>query len=224
MSLLPQSETESVPRMPTVCLCAGGHARVVLDAVRSGDEFEVEAILDDDTELHGAMIHGAPVIGGLDSIPGVRDHGINMFVIGLGGTDHPERAARRIELFNSAVEAGLSPATVRHARSNVAQDVAIGAANVIFAGATLDPKVRLGVNVIINSGAILGPEVRVGDHSHIAPGAVIGAGAEIGARVHIGARAVIRSGAKIGDGAIVAMGAVVTDDVSAETTFIREAA
>jgi len=200
--------------IPTVCLTGGGHACVVIDAAMAQGEIAITAILDDDPETHGSIRHGVPVIGGLDHLESVHGHGIEQFVIGLGGTDRPGGPRRREALFERAWRLGLCPATVLHPRSIIGQDVAIGPGTVVLGGAILSPKVRIGVNVIVNSGAIVEHEVHVGDHVHVAPGAILCGAVQVEDRAHVGAGAVVRQGVRIGSDALVAAGAVVIEDVA----------
>jgi len=203
----------TVDPIPTVCLTGGGHASVVIDAALAQAEVTVTAILDDDQDTHGAIRHGVPVIGSLDHLAAMSDHGIRQFVLGLGGTDSADGARRREDLFERAWDAGLGPATILHPRAIIGQDVAIGAGTVVLAGAIMNPKVRIGVNVIINSGAIIEHDVWLGDHAHVAPGAILCGGVRVGNRAHVGAGAIVRQGVMIGQDAVVAAGAVVVRDV-----------
>jgi sugar O-acyltransferase (sialic acid O-acetyltransferase NeuD family) len=203
----------TVDPIPTVCLTGGGHASVVIDAALAQAEVTITAILDDDPETHGAIRHGVPVIGSLDHLAAMNEHGICQFILGLGGTDSVDGAHRREKLFEMAWQAGLGPATILHPRAIIGQDVAIGAGTVVLAGAILNPKVRIGVNVIVNSGAIVEHDVWLGDHAHVAPGAILCGGVRVGDRAHIGAGAIVRQGVIIGRDAVVAAGAVVVRDV-----------
>ncbi len=207
--------TSPTDPIPTVCLTGGGHACVVIDAAMAQAEVEITAILDDDAETHGSIRHGVPVIGGLDHLESLHQHGIRQFVLGLGGTDRPGGPQRRETLFERAWRLGLCPGTIVHPRSIVGQDVAIGAGTVVLAGAILNPKARIGVNVIVNSGAILEHDVHVADHAHVAPGAILCGGAVVEERAHVGAGAIVRQGVRVGADAVVAAGAVVVRDVPA---------
>lgn len=211
-------DDHAVDPIPTVCLTGGGHASVVIDAALAQAEVTVTAILDDDAETHGAIRHGVPVIGDLSHLGAMQAHGITQFILGLGGTDQPDGAARREALFDRAWRAGLGPATILHPRAIIGADVAIGAGTVVLAGAIINPKARIGVNVIINSGAIVEHEVTLGDHAHVAPGAILCGGVRVGDRAHVGAGAVVRQGTTIGPDAVVAAGAVVVRDVPAGET------
>lgn len=83
-------------------------------------------------------------------------------------------------------------------------------------------EIEVSQRVRIGRGALIAPGVFITDHNHgTLPGRpmfeqpCIAAPVEIGNDVWIGANAVILPGVSIGDGAIVAAGAVVTQDVAA---------
>lgn len=214
MSLLPSEIAASMPKLPVVILGAEKHARALMDAIRHGDEFEVSAILDDREELHGAMVHGAPVLGPLESILSLREHGIEQFAIGLTSTADPVVLLLRENLFNVCVHLGIGPATVIHPESIIAEDVALNAATVVLSRAIINAHAQIGVNTIIGPGAIVEHECTVGDHAHIAMGAILCGNVTVGHRSHVGTGAVVRQGVTIGESAVIGPGSVVIRDVA----------
>lgn len=101
--------------------------------------------------------------------------------------------------------------------------VEIGDGAVIMMGAIINIGAVVGEGTMIDMGAVLGGRAIVGKHSHVGAGAVLAGVVEppsakpvtVGDHVLIGANAVIIEGTSIGDGAVVAAGAVVTQDVPA---------
>src|SRR3954464_7760536 len=65
---------------PIIGYGAGGHARSLLEAIRSAGAFEAVALVDDDPDRAGTEVLGVPVVAGLD---GVRD--VAHAVVGVGG-------------------------------------------------------------------------------------------------------------------------------------------
>lgn len=103
--------------------------------------------------------------------------------------------------------------------------VEIGSHAVIMMGAIINIGASIGENTMIDMGAVLGGRAIVGKHCHIGAGAVLAGVVEpasatpviIEDDVLIGANAVVIEGVHIGKGAIVGAGAVVINDVPANT-------
>lgn len=191
---------------------AGGHARCLVEAVRSGRRWEMVALVDDDVALHGSTVLGVPVIGAptlLGAGPaGLR--GVCAAVICIGGvrdTD-PRRTA-----FAAAADAGWRLPVITHASAVIAPSAVLGRGVQVLAGALVNAAVIVEDDAIVNAGAVIGHDTVVGAHAHVASGAVIGGGARIGAGAHVGSAATVLHGVTIGAGATVGAGAVVIRDV-----------
>ncbi|WP_138495635.1 2,3,4,5-tetrahydropyridine-2,6-dicarboxylate N-acetyltransferase [Paenibacillus pinistramenti] len=99
--------------------------------------------------------------------------------------------------------------------------VSIGDNAVIMMGAVINIGVSIGEGTMIDMGAVLGGRVQVGKMCHIGAGTVLAGVIEppsaqpvvVEDDVLIGANAVVLEGVRIGEGAVVAAGAVVTEDV-----------
>jgi 2,3,4,5-tetrahydropyridine-2-carboxylate N-succinyltransferase/tetrahydrodipicolinate N-acetyltransferase len=103
--------------------------------------------------------------------------------------------------------------------------VLIGEGAVVMMGAVVNIGAVVGAGTMIDMGAILGGRATVGKNCHIGAGAVLAGVIEppsampvvVEDDVLIGANAVVLEGVRIGRGAVVAAGAVVVEDVPAET-------
>lgn len=105
------------------------------------------------------------------------------------------------------------------------EGVEIGDHAVIMMGAILNIGAQVGENSMIDMGAVLGGRAIVGKNCHIGAGAVLAGVVEPASSIPviveddvlIGANAVVIEGVRIGHGAVVAAGAVVTEDVQPNT-------
>lgn len=103
--------------------------------------------------------------------------------------------------------------------------VEIGDHAVIMMGAIINIGAQIGENTMIDMGAVLGGRAIVGKNCHIGAGAVLAGVVEPASKtpvvieddVLIGANAVVIEGVRVGHGAVVAAGAVVTEDVLPNT-------
>jgi 2,3,4,5-tetrahydropyridine-2-carboxylate N-succinyltransferase/tetrahydrodipicolinate N-acetyltransferase len=101
----------------------------------------------------------------------------------------------------------------------------IGEGAVVMMGAVINIGAIVGAGTMIDMGAILGGRATVGKNCHIGAGAVLAGVIEppsakpvvVEDDVLVGANAVLLEGVRVGKGAVVAAGAVVIEDVPAET-------
>ena len=123
---------------------AGGHAKVVADALLASGGAELVSFLDDEREVWGWRIRGYPVDG---PIAAWSRHAPDAVVVAIGDNAHRKR------LFEQLAAAGATFANVVHPRAVVADDVALGRGIVILAGVVVNPGTRIGDNAILNTSA-----------------------------------------------------------------------
>ena len=107
----------------------------------------------------------------------------------------------------------------------IREQVEIGENAVIMMGAILNIGAVVGSGTMIDMGAVLGGRATVGKNCHVGAGAVLAGVIEpasatpviVEDNVLIGANAVVIEGCHIGENAVVAAGAVVIEDVPADT-------
>ncbi len=183
---------------------AGGHARVVMDALQLGNRDQVRlAFADDDSSLWGTEILGFPVIGSVDSVisSGVRFH----VAIGNNST--------RSHLVKHLLECGGFSFKIVHPQALVSRFSSIGVGSFIAAGAIVSPLASIGNSVIVNHGAVVDHDCLISDFAHIAPNATLAGGVNVGRRVLVGAGARVMANVCLGEDAVVGAGAVVLRDV-----------
>lgn len=205
-------------------LCAGGHARVMIDILRRMGRV-VTALTDDNPIHHGTTIDEVPVIGNRDKVLDRAPDDV-LLVNALGNMPRRGNAglALRRTFFGFFKDKGYRFETVISPEAFISSRAALNEGVQVITGAIVHPGAQVGVNVIINTGAQLDHDCRVGDHSHIAPGAILCGNVTVGEDCHIGAGAVIVPGITVGNGAVVAAGAVVVADVAAGATVMGMAA
>ncbi len=184
---------------------AGGHGKVVIDAIRRLPAMVVACVVDD-RPMPGMEILGEAVIGGREALLG-RKGELDGVIVAIG--DNRDRA--RVAEWLVAQDFVL--ATVAHPAAVVARSATIGAGCLFMPGAVVNACARIGANVIVNSGAIVEHDCEVGENAHIAPGAVLCGEVCIGAGTLVGAGAVVLPGVRIGRGLLVKAGAVAVRDM-----------
>ena len=193
-----------------ILIGAGGHARVLIDALRAARDGCSVAVLDRDNARRGTLLLDAPIIGDDGLLESLVRRGTREFAVALGGTGDN---APRAKIFEHALSLGLLAKTIVHPRSIISPWAEMGEGCQILPGAIVNAGARLGRNVIVNTAAVIEHDCTVGDHVHVATGARLAGTVTVDALAHIGAGAVIRQTIAIGCGSIVAAGAVVVRDV-----------
>jgi sugar O-acyltransferase (sialic acid O-acetyltransferase NeuD family) len=193
---------------PVVILGGGGHARVVIDALRCAGHV-IAGVIDPKADVAKNLPAGITWLG--EDLSKARAAEVQL-AIGVGSLDVGAKNLRP-RLFNEAKAGGFDILSFRHPSAIVAGDVELGEGAQLMAGAILQPGVRLGVNCIVNSGASLDHDCRIGDHVHIAPGVVLSGAVEIGDGCHLGTGAIVIQNIRISASAMIAAGAIVTRDV-----------
>jgi sugar O-acyltransferase (sialic acid O-acetyltransferase NeuD family) len=191
--------------MPTELISligAGGHAKVVLEALRAAWPGIAVRVFDESAanagkNLLGIAIELLPLQGG---VPGPAH-----VAIGDGA------ARERIAL--ALVASGIRLVSVTHPAAVLSPCARIAEGAFAAAGAIIGPDASVGRGAIINHGAIVDHDCVIGDWSHIAPNATLGGGVSLGRSVLVGAGATVLPGVWVGDRAIIGAGAVVTRPV-----------
>lgn len=191
---------------------AGGHGKVVLDALLSGGISRGRVhVLDANPSLHGSLFLEFSVTLSTDLASEVKG---SSFHVAVGD------GAARQNLFERLKKFGSLPLSILHPKLSLSPFAWVGEGSFIAAYAVIGPSAVLGRGVIVNHGAIVDHDCRIGDFCHIAPAASLGGGVKIGNRVFIGAGANVLPGIEIGDDAVVGAGAVVTRNVPTDATVV----
>jgi UDP-perosamine 4-acetyltransferase len=197
-------------RVPIIGYGAGGHARSLLEALRSGQVFEVVALVDDDPTRAGTTVLEVPVICGDGALASLREQGVENAFVGIGGVadrDGRQRAFARL------LEAGFELPQVIHSSAAVCPWAELGRGVQVLATAVVNTAAVLEDGAIVNTGAIVEHDCVVGASAHLGPRATLGGEVRVGAGAHVGMGAIVVEGVEVGAGAFVAAGAVVAANV-----------
>ena len=193
-----------MPTEPVLIVGSGGHAKVVIDALRALGYADAQLfVVDDDPARHGYTILGivvrAPSAGLL--IAG------GWFHVAIGDCAARARAALSLR------SASLRALSVVHPGARIAGSARLAGGSFVAAGAILGPDAALEDDCIVNHNAVVDHDCRIGPSCHVAPGATLGGDVSLGARVLVGAGASILPGLHLGDDCILGAGAVLLDNL-----------
>lgn len=188
--------------MPVI-VGAGGHAKVVIDALIAGGAARESIVVRDGNPARG----GQTVLGLPITVPELPESPLEPIHIAIG--DNGVRARLHAQAADRPFQTVVHPAAV------VAASVTLGEGSFVAARAVIGPDAMVGRSVIVNHGAVIDHDCSIGDFSHVAPNAALGGAATLGLGVLVGTGAVVLPGVSIGDHAIVGAGAVVRRDIGA---------
>lgn len=192
----------------------GGHARVLIEAIRQMDKTDIIGIYETNQSLINSTIMGVRVLGSEEELYQQNNQTI-LLVNGLGST---KASLKRQTLFETFKAKGFRFFTVIHPSAVVASDVKIEEGAQIMAGVVIQPGCHIQSNTILNTSCSIDHDTIVGHNSHIAPGVTISGSVDIGKNSHIGTGANIIQGIKIGENVTVAAGATVCNHVDSSRT------
>jgi sugar O-acyltransferase (sialic acid O-acetyltransferase NeuD family) len=180
---------------------AGGHGKVVLDAIQ---KLNINAaIADDDSNKKGCALLGVKI----QLMENIQRNIIDRIHIAIGDNVTRKVIADRLLVDGWQLETIIHPLAVKSEHSVIESGVFLAASVIV------GPESHIGRCTIINHSAVIDHDCIIGDFCHIAPNSTLGGSVILGNGVLIGSGAVILPGVHVGDGAKVGAGAVVTHDV-----------
>lgn len=188
-----------------VIVGAGGHARVVAEALALSDTAGSQP-------LAGHIALQADMSGRLGRFLGDDSQLPYLarscrFVIGIGFVDAAGAQRRRI-LLERLAELSASLVTVIHPQAMVSPSAELAAGVFVAMGAVVGTGARVGRSAIINSAAVVDHDCVIAPNVHIATGARLAGGVSVGEDVLVGAGSVLIQGLRIGACAVIGAGTV----------------
>ena len=173
---------------------AGGHAKVILDILKSND-IAVSEIFDDNSNIETFM--------GIS----VSHAGIHSPLIISIGNNHIRKVIA--EKFDNDV---FSP-FVCDKSAIISDYVSIEKGTVVMQGVIIQSSVKIGKHCIINTGVSIDHDCTIQDYVHIAPRSTLCGNVKIGEGSFIGAGSVVIPNIEIGKWVVIGAGSVVTHDI-----------
>jgi sugar O-acyltransferase (sialic acid O-acetyltransferase NeuD family) len=201
---------------PLVILGAGGHAAVLVDALKQQNA-EVLGLVSPELDIHRRALQGIPHYLQDDDVLTFSSDDINL-VNGLGSL--PGNTLRE-KLFTKFTALGYRFERVIAGSAIISPYAELGHGVQVMPGVIIQAGAVIGVNSIINSGAIIEHDCVIGAHNHIAPGVTISGDVTTGEYVHIGTGASVIQGIKLANNVVVSAGVAVTKNIPAACTVFN---
>ncbi|MDY8044713.1 acetyltransferase [Paenibacillus polymyxa] len=198
--------------MSYIVFGAGGHAKVIVDILRSCGE-EIIGVLDDHCKEEAW--NGLPILGDRNQIAQLLSlYPEALFVVAIG--DNTTRRKIVSQLKAASVQFGNAV----HPSAVVAPSAFIGEGTVVMPNAVINADAYVGEHVIVNTAATIDHDCRIEDFVHISPGAHMAGGVQIGCCAHIGIGASLIPGVRVGCDTIVGAASCVIRDLPEKVTVV----
>lgn len=191
-----------------------GHARVVVETLLAGSDFDVVGLIDDEPRNTGRQIGELRVVGSRASLPTLAEQGVEGLVLGFGGT------TGRDEVVDAVERAGLAMPILVHPSVHLSGSATLDSGVQVLPHASIGPGSHLGRGVLVNTGAIIEHDVILGDNCVVDPGAVLAGRVSLGDSVEVGTGAIVLPDVSVAARAKVGAGAVVTRPVEEGETVM----
>ena len=189
---------------PVVVIGAGGHAKVLVDALQAAGA-EIAGLVDRNASEAPKAVLGVSVLGDESRLAEYPPEGYDL----VNAVGSVKRMQARRDVYERLREQGYEFPEIIHPKAVASHDAVIRPGAQILAGAVVGPGSVVGENAIVNTNAVVDHDCDVGAHSHVAPGATLSGSVSMGEATHIGTGASVIQGVRIGRECFVAAGAVV---------------
>ncbi len=201
---------DSRQMMNVVVLGAGGHAKVVIEALRAAGRYHVVGCI----APAGSIVLDVPVLGSDDMLPELRARGLGHAIVAMGSND------RRLALGERLLAMGFDLATAIHPAANISPSARIGRGVAVLTGAVINAEAEIGDHAIVNTLAVVEHGCIIGEAAHVAPRAALGGDAVLGRLSLLGIGASVVPGRRIGNQVVVGAGAAVTGNLGDRVTAV----
>lgn len=197
-----------------VLIGAGGHCKVIIDIIKSTNEYEITGITD--KNVKGNVLN-IPIIGDDNILKQLYNKGVHYAFICVGALNNI--SAR--DIINKKLKnAGFTLPVLIHKNSVVSEFAHIEHGTCVMPGAIINAGADVGENCIINTGSIVEHDCKIGSNCHISPNACVGGNVKIGDSSHIGIGSTVIQSINIGQNVTIGAGAVVISDIPDNCTAV----
>jgi len=192
-----------------VLIGAGGHCKVIIDIIKSTDEYEIVGVIDE--KQKSGNILDVPIIGNDNKLKQIYDSGVQNAFICIGALNNinlRNLIHKKLELI------GFKLPILLHKNSIVSKFAHIEDGTCVMPGAIINAGSHIGKNCIINTGCIIEHDCKIGDNTHISPNVSIAGGVNVGFNTHIGIGSSIIQRISLGNNVTIGAGAVVINNIN----------
>jgi UDP-perosamine 4-acetyltransferase len=187
-------------------LGAGGHAKVVIELLRSSGH-KVLGLLDADTQQRCVL--GAWVLGNDEMLKQQEAGEVTRAFVAIGDNHVRAHLGARLKEMGYALVNAISP------YASISPSARIGEGVAVMGGAVINAEADIGDFAIVNTGAVVEHDCVLEPACHLGPRVALAGGVKVGAGAFLGVGVSVIPGVVIGSGSIVGAGAAVVSDIPA---------
>ena len=193
-----------------VIVSAGGFGREVLEIFKAQNKisktWDILGFIDEDKQLHGKIMNGYPVVGGLDWL---REHNNNKLgcVCAIGTCETRKQVVEKLQEIGVNFHNAIHPSVIMSDFVELGKDV------IICAGSILTVNIKIGDHVHIDTNCIVAHDAVIGGYCRLNPGVKINGNNQLGEGVYVGTGAIFIQGISVGSWSTIGAGAVVIEDI-----------
>ena len=154
-----------------IIIGAGGHAKVVYEAILAEGKFTVVGFTDANLPVDTIVIDDKKVILPQNELNKAEDFA-DYFIVAIGNNSIREK------LF-SELSKTLQAAIIVHPKAFVAKSARLNKGTVCLANSTVNTQVEVGENSIVNCNVVVDHETKIGKHVHLSIGCNVGSNSTI---------------------------------------------
>ncbi|WP_223993155.1 acetyltransferase [Arthrobacter sp. NicSoilB11] len=197
-----------------ILIGASGLAREVLAMVRGSGQYDVVGLLDDDREMAGVTVDGAPVLGSIDDAVNYMHAFLLVCIASSREREAVVSHLGTLGIGESRYASAVDPSVQYPAGCRV------GRGSILLRNVTLTAAVSLGTHVVAMPSVTFSYDDDVSDFATFAAGVSLGGGARIGKGAYLGLNSSVRERTSVGDYATIGMGAAVLSNVPDGETWV----
>lgn len=189
-----------------VIVGAGGFGREVMEIFkeqnRMSPTWDILGFIDEDEKLHGSVINGFPVLGGLDWFKQNNKKNLGC-VCAIGSCEIRKKVVERLKTLGVKFYNAIHPSVIMSEFVELGEDVIICAGSILTVNIKIGDHVHINLNCTIGHDAIIenfctiNPLVIINGHDHLGEGVYIGTGASFIHEVSVGSWSTVGAGAVI---------------------------
>ncbi|MGZ4057202.1 MAG: PglD-related sugar-binding protein [Bacteroidia bacterium] len=155
-----------------VIIGAGGHGKVVLDAILAQGKYEVVGFVDGNVSVGKEVINSYKVIAKQDDLGSLKDKA-DYFIVAIGNNQIRSKIAAEAKSIFKAV-------TIIHPSAVIGSQVNIKEGTVVLANSVINASASVGENVIVNARVVVDHDCIIGNNVHLSIGTMVGSNSRIG--------------------------------------------
>ncbi|TWD50467.1 sugar O-acyltransferase (sialic acid O-acetyltransferase NeuD family) [Arthrobacter sp. AG367] len=197
-----------------ILIGASGLAREVLAMVRGSGQYDVVGLLDDDREMAGVTVDGAPVLGNIDDAVNYMHAFLLVCIASSREREAVVSHLGTLGIGESRYASAVDPSV------QYPEGCRVGRGSILLRNVTLTAAVSLGSHVVAMPSVTFSYDDDVSDFATFAAGVSLGGGARIGKGAYLGLNSSVRERTSVGDYATIGMGAAVLSNVPDGETWV----